>query len=188
MEPTRLDISLAAPLSYLFSLIPQLTDMPSLPSIKAAQLQLYTKTQHAFATLPAPSSSQAQLAKVAQPFVAEMREMNPHISRKLDSYLPWRISLITSICTFLFSMTIHVAFIHVSHHRVFRRLRKFAYPEETSSPPQIIIAKSKEDLDDLLKHPPMGATIYSVAEDSDKDASAPPYKQLSEDLSKISQA
>ena len=159
MPALRLDITLADPLIHLFSLLPQIEDIPHMVSIEGAREQLVREVQTKFAMMPQTDiRDNTKLIEIARPIVTSFRLLRPQIGNRFDDYVPWRLTLIVSFVSFFVSLLLHCAYTHLLHiySNVMRQFPHRSTQLGRKIKTKTIVSTTEEDfefLENVTNHP-----------------------------------
>ena len=123
-SPQVIDVQLPAPLSYLFSKLPPLNDLPRVISEETAKVELLEQVQVELAQLPDfKRRDLEELDNIAAPIISRMATFHPQLSSRLDATVGWRTYLTCALVSLIFSFAIHflISYLLSKYQKIHRR-------------------------------------------------------------------
>ena len=151
--PIKITVKLPVPLQQLLTTLPEVENLPYFTSKTDASVHLLRNMRSKLQKLPHVDDS-AMLKEIAEPMAYDMQLLKPSLVKELDSYLPLKMSLIISVCSFLGSMVLHLLCMYLYHrcHTVRRLVPRILKLDKEKIKMKPVVTVDAEHYPKVTKH------------------------------------
>ena len=155
IPPIRIDLKLSDPLKRIFTEIPELKELPHMPTINAAKEEMMKDIRKKLSKLPTPSFNEAQLSAIAMETAYTLQTIRPQFSDNFTSSDSTFRQIVLWIFSAIFAFILHTL-ITYAYHKYLQVHTKFPFRSQFRgrtmfSKPMTVV--DQDDYNYLKKHP-----------------------------------